>query len=342
MQFTLAEIAELVAGRLAGDGSRTVSGIAPLEEAGTDTLTFVTDAAYLNRFLQVEDACAILPMGLEAPGRDVIHHTNPRSAIALLLTKMYPEEVSEIGVHPTASVDPTAVLGEDVSIGAFAQIGPRVELGDFVVVRSNAVVRADCHLGAHTKIHEGVVLYPRVRMGRDCRIHSNSVIGADGFGYTEGGATHQKIPHVGGVVIGDRVEIGSNSCIDGGMLGPTCIGDDTKIDNLVQVGHNCRIGKRVLLCGQVGIAGSCDIGDDCVMAGQVGMKDHVTFGRRSMAGAAASVLGNFPEGSMVGGTPAHDFKAWRRESKALQSLPALLKEMRTLRKRVAELEAKQD
>lgn len=338
MELTLSEIAELVGGRLAGRGDRVVLRLASLEAAGPDDLTFVTDAAYLARFLERPGACAIVPTDLAAPGRDVVHHDNPRAAVARLLESLDKEPRPEAGVAPSALVDPSAEIGAGVSIGAFSTIGPRVVLGAGAVVRDRVTVRADCRVGERSELNSGVVLYPRVTLGADCRIHSNTVIGADGFGYTAGGASHMKIPHVGGVVIGDRVEVGANTCIDGGMLDPTRIGDDTKIDNLVQVGHNCRIGKRVLLCGQVGIAGSSEIGDDSVLAGQVGVSDHVTIGPGSMAGAASSVLGSIPARSVVGGTPAHDFKAWRRESKALKSLPELVKTVRELRRRIQELE----
>jgi UDP-3-O-[3-hydroxymyristoyl] glucosamine N-acyltransferase len=268
----------------------------------------------------------------------VVLHDHPRAAVAQLLESLHREAPTAPGVDPTAAVDPSAVLGRDVGVGPFAVIGPEVTLADDVVVRERVSIRAGCHVGARTELHPGVVLYPRVTLGVDCCIHANAVIGADGFGYTAGRASHLKIPHVGGVVIGDRVEVGASTCIDGGMLDPTRIGDDTKIDNLVQVGHNCRIGQRVLLCGQVGIAGSSEIGDDSVLAGQVGVSDHVTIGAGSMAGAASSVLGSLPARSVVGGTPAHDFKAWRRESKALKSLPELVKTVRELRRRIQELE----
>ncbi len=338
MALTLEDIAGLIGGRLAGDGARQIARVAPLDSAGADALTFVTEAKHLPKFLASEAGAAIVPEKIAVEGRDVIHHANPYSGLARLLEHLHPETPPDPGTSERAQVHPDTVIGDGVSVGAFSVIGPGVTLGDGVVVHANCVVLGDSVIGAGTVLYPRAVLYERVNIGASCKIHSGAVLGAPGFGYTREGEGHTYVPQIGGVEIGDHVDVGPNSCIDAGTLAPTRVKSHAKIDNLVQIGHNSVIGERVLLCGQVGMAGSTIIESDCVLAGQVGVGGHLTIGRGSMAGAQAAVLRSVPPGSMVGGVPAFDFKQWRKASRAFQDLPEMKKELRALRKRVAELE----
>jgi len=339
MTLTLEEIARITGGRLAGDGAREIDRVAPLESAGPDSITFVTETKQVPKFLASEAGAAIVPEKAVVEGRDVIHHENPYAGLARLLEHLHPEPPPEPGVSEFAQVHASATIGEGVSVGPYCMIGPGTTLEDGVVIHAHCVLLGGSTIGAGTVLYPRVVLYRRVRIGSSCKIHSGAVIGAPGFGYTREGEGHTFIPQVGGVELGDHVDVGPNSCIDAGTLAPTRIESHVKIDNLVQVGHNSVVGARVLLCGQVGMAGSTIIEPDCVLAGQVGVGGHLTLGRGTMAGAQAAVLQSTAPGSRVGGVPAFDFKQWRKAARAFQDLPEMKKELRALRKRLAELES---
>lgn len=340
MMLTLAEIAELVGGRLTGDPGRTVARVATLASAAADSITFVTKDSYLAAFLGSDAACAFLPEGLDAPGRNVIHHLNPYAAMAQLIGRMYPDEPPTPGVSPLAVVHPAAVLGDDVSVGPFAVVGAGAVIGDRTRIDSHCVVAAGTRLGPDCRLFPGVTIYPRVTAGAQLVVHSGAVIGSDGFGFTRADQGHMKIPQVGGVRIGDHVEIGANSAIDGGMLDPTVIGNHVKIDNLVQVGHNVRIGDRSILCGQVGIAGSAVLEEDVILTGQVGVTSQVRVGKGTIVASKSAVHRSVESGRRVAGIPAFDLAGFRRSSVAFERLPEMREELRSLRRRLAELEGR--
>jgi len=338
MGWTLAAIAELVGGRLAGRGDLVLEGAASPHCAGPRDLTFVMSAADLPKLKASAAGAGLVPEGVEVAERDVVHHRHPYVALATVLETMYPPDRAPPGVHPAAYVDDSAKLGEGVRVGPYAIVQRHAVLGDGVRVGAGAYIGRHVKVGAGTTIYPHAVLYERVSVGKNCILHSGAVVGADGFGFTRHEGRHKKIPQIGGVIVGDDVEIGANSCIDAGTMEPTRIGSGTKIDNLVQVGHNCVVGERVILCGGVCVAGSATIEDDVTLAGQAGVAGHVTIGRQTTVAAGGGVISDVEPKSVVAGFPQLPIDEWKKTQAALRRLPDLLHEVRELRRRVDELE----
>lgn len=342
MPISLAEIAELIGGRLAGDGDRVLHRVSSLEDAGPEDLGFVANANALTRLAASRAGAVIALEGLDVGDRDAVFHPEPRAATGNVVAALYPEPVPPPGVHDLAVVDPSARLGDGVSVAAFAVVEADAVLGEGVRIGAGAHVSRGVVIGDRTLVHPRAVLYARVTIGKDCIVHSGAVVGADGFGFSTKDGHHTKVPHVGGVVIGDDVEIGANSCIDSGTLSPTRIGDNTKVDDLVMVGHNNRIGRSVLLCGQVGLAGSNDIEDNVVLTGQTGVSGHLRVGKGAMAAAKSAIMRDVEAGEKVAGVPHMPLDLWRRVWKASQRLPEMRREMKALLRRVDELERLMD
>jgi UDP-3-O-[3-hydroxymyristoyl] glucosamine N-acyltransferase len=338
MSLRLAEVAEVVGGRLAGRADVVVHGVASPHAAGPRDLTFIMTPKDASKLAASAAAAAVVPEGVEAAGRDVVHHKHPYLALAKMLEKLYPPERVPPGVHPSAYVDDTAKLGEGVRVGPHAIVQSNAVLGDGVRVGAGAYIGRNVKVGAGTNIFPHAVLYERVVVGAGCIIHAGAVLGADGFGFTRHEGRHKKIPQVGGVVIGDDVEIGANTCIDSGTMEPTRIGSGTKIDNLVQIGHNCDVGERVLLCGCASTAGSVKIENDVTLAGQVGVSGHVTIGAGAVLTAQAGIISDVEPKAVVAGFPQMPMEEWRRASAAVRRLPDLLHEVRDLRRRIEQLE----
>jgi UDP-3-O-[3-hydroxymyristoyl] glucosamine N-acyltransferase len=239
---------------------------------------------------------------------------DPRLALARLSRRLDARPpVADRGVHPSALVDPTATLGARVAVGPMAVIGPRVRLGDDVVVGAGCVVAAGAAVGARTVLRERVVIGDGVRLGERCLVQAGAVLGSDGFGFALGPRGAERVHHLGGVTLGDDVEIGANACVDRGTLTDTVVGDRSKIDNLVQLAHNVRVGHDVLIAGQSGVAGSTTIGDGAVLGGAAGITDHVTVGAGARIGGGAVVTKDVPAGASWGGFPAQAVARWARE-----------------------------
>jgi UDP-3-O-[3-hydroxymyristoyl] glucosamine N-acyltransferase len=324
--WTLARLANEVGGRVVGDPDRKIRAIATLETAGPDDLGFLTSEKYAGR-ARKSAAGALLVV------------SNPSAALARLITLMHPAVVVQRpGVHETA------VLGRNCRVDATAHLGPYVVLGDAVTVGADAVVEAHsvigtgCRVGDRCRLHAHVVLYPGVELAEGVEIHSGAVLGADGFGYASAGEELHKIPQVGSVEIGADVEIGALSAVDRAVLGATRIGAGTKIDNLVQVGHNSQVGSSCILCGQAGLAGSAKLGDGVVLAGQAGVGEHAHLGDGSRVAGQSLVAASLAPGKDVAGSLAVDIADWRRQQAALRRLPALLRRVQTL-ERAADGEA---
>ncbi|MBA3853811.1 MAG: UDP-3-O-(3-hydroxymyristoyl)glucosamine N-acyltransferase [Gemmatimonas sp.] len=332
----LADLAAAVGGTVQGDGEVRVSGIAPLDRAGAGQLSFLAFPKYAPMLVDSRaEAVLVSPELKDSPGRcsNRVIVAKPHEAILALLPKLYRRPARPfVGVHPSAVVDPTAVVDADVCLEAFVVVGPGARIGRGAWIGAHSVIGDGVQLGSDVRIYPQVTLYPGARLGDRVAIHSGSRIGSDGFGYVFRDGAHQKLPHVGSCIIGNDVEIGANCAIDRGSIDDTVIGDGTKIDNLVHIAHNVRIGRLCLLTAQAGIAGSVRMGDGVVMAGQSGISGHVTIGDKVTLTARTAVISDIPSGEMWGGYPARPHRDQMRSYAALAKLPDWMKRVeRTLR-----------
>jgi UDP-3-O-[3-hydroxymyristoyl] glucosamine N-acyltransferase len=339
------QVAKLVGGRIEGDPSVQVRGIAPLSQARADDLGFLTTPRYLRDFDGTEAGALLVSQALAAavethPSRVVVE--DPRQAVLPLLAHFFPDAPPEPGIHPTAVLGKGVALGRELTIGPYAVIGDGTSLGDGVRLGAHSVVGENCVVGNQSVLHPHVVLYPNTVLGSRVVLHAGVRIGADGFGYVPAGGGIRKVPQVGACVIGDDVEVGANSCIDRGSIGRTEIGASTKIDNLVQVGHNVRVGRSVLMAAQAGIGGSIDIGDGAMIGGQAGLAGHLDIGPGAKLAAQAGVIGDVPAGRTVAGFPARENREFLRATANLYKLPDALKRVKDLEERLARLEESEE
>ena len=338
VSFTLGRLADALGASLQGDAGRVVSGVAPLEAAGPNDVSFLIDRKYLAQ-AQVSRAGALL-VGRDVAGLagSLLRVDRPQQALIVLLGLFHPEPIADPGVHPTACVAGDARVDRSASVGplavveAEAVIGPHTRVGALCFVGRRAV------LGEDVRLHPHVVVREDVRIGNRVIVHPGAVLGADGFGYAFDGAAHRKIPQVGGLRIEDDVEIGANTAIDRATLGETVVRRGTKIDNLVQIGHNCDVGEDVILVSQVGIAGSSRVGNRAMLAGQVGVADHVTIGAGAILTAKSGVPNDVPAGEIWSGIPSRPTSEQKRIWAGESQLPELIKRVRALEKRLRDLE----
>ena len=331
--LTAAVIADLTGGELLGDGRASVSSIAPLDRAAAGQLSFCATARYAP--LLADSAASVV---LVSP--DVKSHASraaarivvkkPQEALVALLPRLYKSDRRAPGVHPTAVIGRGARLGADAMVGPFVHIGDGAVVGDRVTLDAHCVVGAGARLGDDVHLYPSVTVYPGVRIGSRVLIHASATIGSDGFGYVSNKDGHAKIPHVGGCEIADDVEIGAGTTIDRGSVGDTVIGAGTKVDNLVHVAHNTRIGKLCLIAAQVGISGSAVIEDGVVIGGQAGFQGHHTIGAGARIGGQSGVFGDVPPGETWSGYPARPHRESLRAQAALFRLASLLKKLEAL------------
>jgi UDP-3-O-[3-hydroxymyristoyl] glucosamine N-acyltransferase len=335
---TLGDLARLVGGELHGDRDLPIRGVAGLGEARPGDLSFVTAARHVREAEASAASAFVVGPGLDLPGRATIRVAQPYVAVAALLRRFHPEAPPPPGVHPTAVVAAGARVAPSATLLPFAVVGAESVIEEGAVLHPHAVVGERCRVGERSVLHAHVVLRADVDVGREVVIHAGTVVGSDGFGYVFDGTQHVKIPQVGRVVIEDGVEIGANAAIDRAMLGATVIRQGSKIDNLVQIGHNAVVGSYAIIVAQAGISGSCRIGDGAVLGGQAGLVDHVAVGDRARVGAQAGVTRDVPADAAVLGSPALPAAEARRAIAAFGRVPALLRQVRALERRVAELE----
>ncbi len=330
MTWTLGELAERVGAEVVGDPASRIRGVRTLDAAGPGDLSFLTQSKYLEAARR--SAASALLVGHPIPdwqGAQLVV-ANPAAALATLLEWMYPEPAPPAGVHPTAVVAAGAAVDPTAAIGPYAVVGEGATVAAGAVLGAHVVIGAGCEVGAGAVLHPHVVLYRRTRVGAGSVVHAGSVLGADGFGYVSEGGGRRKIPQVGDVEIGTEVEIGALSAIDRALLGTTRVGDGTKIDNLVQVGHNVEIGRGAILCGQAGVAGSSRLGDGVVLAGQVGVAGHLTVGAGAQVASKSAVYAEVAAGATVAGIPAAPIAGWRRQQALLRRLTELWRRLRRL------------
>jgi UDP-3-O-[3-hydroxymyristoyl] glucosamine N-acyltransferase len=333
----LADIAEAIGGVLHGDPEVRVQAINALHAAGADEIGVVWDPDLVADIGSSGAACVVVSEPLnEARAHIVV--ADPRSALAGLVELLYPEERPPSGVAAGAIVAEDASIADSAHVGGGARIGARATLGEGVVIHDNASIGADVVVGPFSVVHPNATLYPGVHLGRRVVIHSSAVIGCEGFGYdrTEGG--HRKVPHVGTVLIEDDVEIGACVTVDRAVVGATVIRRGTKIDNLVQVAHNCDVGEHCVLVGQAGLAGSVQLGAWCQIGAQAGVSDHLTVGSGVRVAAKSGVAESLPSGDWLG-LPAMPAAHARRVLALMGRLPEIYSELRELRQRCRALEA---
>lgn len=339
MTYTAAQIAQQLNGAVIGDGTVPLTGFASADSAGPGDLTFAEKDTYFAA-ADASAASAILATGeFTSATKVVIRVPNARIAAARALPLFYPPEILTPGIHPDATVDPTAQIDATAHIGPGCVVAANVKIGARTALAGGNHVGHDCSLGDDTRLFPNVVLYPRTQVGHRVAIHAGTVIGSDGYGYVFDEGRHRKVLQVGHVIIGDDVEIGANTAIDRGALGPTVIGAGTKIDNLVHVAHNVVMGKHCLIMGQVGFAGSTKLGDYCVIASQSGIAGHLTLGPQATVGAKSGVMRDVGPKETVLGVPALPDKQTKRQWIAVQRLPEMMLQIRALEKQVAELKA---
>ena len=336
---TVAELAAHVRGRVRGDGSTLIKGVASVESAGGGEIAFVEDRKLFERARSSNASCLIVPEGAEVEAPCLIEVKKPKLAFALVAELLHPPRKRAGSRHATAVVDESASVDESVFVGARVEIAAGASVGAGTQILSGAFVGENVTVGRDCVIHPNVVLYDQVTLGDRVILHAGVVIGADGFGYVpdEQNVRH-KFPQIGTVVIEDDVEIGAATCIDRGALGETRIGSATKIDNLVQIAHNVRIGQRVVIAAQTGISGSTVIEDDAVIGGQVGMGDHARVESGAIIGSKAGVLpGKIVRAGVWWGIPVQPLDQYKRLNAHLNRLPQLREEVKELRRRLEEL-----
>ncbi len=332
MSVTLRQLAELVNGQLCGDGNLVLRAARTLHEAGPGDITFVENDKHAHHLAACRASAAVVPPHLPVVGLPVIRAADPLAAFIAILRHLRGDvEPAAHGIDPRAVVHPSAQVGPDASIFPLAVVGEGTVLGARCRIHSGVVVGRHCRLGDDVILYPGVVLYDSIVLGHRVIVHANAVLGADGFGYRFQGGRHVKVPQLGHVEIGDDVEVGACSAIDRGAFQATRVGEGTKIDNLVQIAHNCQVGRHNLIVSQVGIAGSSVTGDYVVAAGQVGITDHVRIGDRVMIGAKAGVTKDIAAGERVLGTPATPVREQKRMLMSLDKVPEMRRDLRRIK-----------
>ena len=335
---TVRDIAGIVEGEIEGPEDLQISGFGMLDEAKTGDLTFIGDVKHAKEWSSSIASAALVNRDLNLgdwsnPTKAVIRVQDADYAMIAILNEYVPDQHAHPpGIHPTAIVDPGATIGKNVYVGPYTVIDDGCIIGDESMIDSGVRLQHGVKIGRKCKIFSGVVIYHSCVLGDRVSLHAHVTIGADGFGYrpSPDGASLVKIPHIGNVVIEDDVEIGANSCIDRGKLGATSIGAGSKIDNLCQIGHNCRLGRCCILSGQVGVGGSTRIGDGAMIGGSAGIADHLVLGKGSKLAAGAGLMKDIPDGEIWGGIPAREARAAWREHLALRDLPNLARRVKQL------------
>jgi UDP-3-O-[3-hydroxymyristoyl] glucosamine N-acyltransferase len=331
------DIATLVGGTLVGSADPELSDVAPLDRARPEHLSFLADPKYLPYLEAAQAGAVLIAESLTMRGSTKLPRIvvkDVHRALALLLQRFHPEPPPQTGIHPTAILGPGVRLGEDVFIGAYAVLAAGAGVGAGSRVGAHCFVGESSQIGAQCVLHPHVTLYSGVRVGDRTILHSGVRLGTDGYGYTwvEGG--HRKVPQVGGCVIGADVEIGANTTVDRGSVGATEIGNGVKIDNLVHIGHNVRVGDHTLIVAQVGISGSSRIGSRVTLAGQVGVVGHVTIADNVTIGGKSVVWGNIDEPGVYSGNPARPHKEALRAQASAGRVPELIKRLRAVERAV--------
>jgi len=342
-EFKLSELAEKIGGTLEGKPDRVVRGLASIEAAGPDEVTFLSNVKYERHVAESRAAAVIVPRDYAGPGKSLIRCEDSYFAFRQAMVLMYGfREAPMQGVDERASIDPSADLGENVTVMPFAFVGPRAKVGDHTVIYPNVYIGADVRVGCDCEIMPSVTIYDGCVLGDRVRIHAGTSIGQDGFGYSTHEGRHHKIPEAGNVELGDDVEIGACCAIERATLGSTVIGAGTKFADLIGIGHGTKMGKHCLMVSQSGIAGSTTVGNYCVFAAQSGIVGHIKIGDGVQVGGQSGVTNDVPPGIQVLGSPAAPISETRRSVVSVAKLPEMRKTLRNLLKQVQKLQARID
>jgi UDP-3-O-[3-hydroxymyristoyl] glucosamine N-acyltransferase len=339
MELSLGTIQQRIGGEITGDPGAVITGVSGLGEAAVGDISFAAKAGYIDQVRASAAGAIVVGEDFpDLPGRNLLRIREPRIAFVRVMSLFYREQDHPAGVHPSAVVAAGAELGEGVSIGACAVIGEGARIGRGSVVSAGAHIGAGASIGEDCRIGPNAALMQGVRLGDRVRIHGCAVIGRDGFGYVWADGHHMRIPQMGTVEIEDDVEIGCNSCVDRATLAVTRVRRGTKIDNQVQIGHNCDIGEDVIITGQVGLSGNVRVGDRAMFAGQSGVVDHINIGEDARIGAASPVTRDVQAGETIWGFPSRPMAKVLREMASVARLPRLLGRFRDIASRLAGLE----
>jgi UDP-3-O-[3-hydroxymyristoyl] glucosamine N-acyltransferase len=331
------ELAKALGGKLQGDGDGELRGIAALAAAGPDDLAFADSAKGLELAAGSQAGCILVAEDSLVAGRTTIGVENPKLAFVRAASILCPQPKVKPAIHPTAVIAADANLGPDVAVGPYVVVESGAGVGEGTLLGAGVYLGGGVQVGSQCVLHPGVKVYAGARLGNRVILHSGVVIGSDGFGYVFAAGHYEKFPQRGQAVIEDDVEIGSNSTVDRGSLGVTVIGQGTKIDNLVQIAHNVRLGRHCVIAAQTGISGSCEIGDYVVMGGQVGLGDHVRVEDRAILGGGAGVLPGkiVRQGETVWGRPARRLAEFKKMYAELANLPALARKVKEISRHIS-------
>jgi len=345
MEFTAKQIAGLIGGRIEGNENATVNTFAKIEEGHEGAISFLSNPKYTHYLYETKSTIVLINNDVELEQQvstTLIRVSNAYEAVAKLLQIYESAKPKKSGIDSMAFVSHKATIGKDVYIGAFAYIGDGTVIGDGTQIYPHTVIGDNVQIGANCLFYPNVTIYQGCRLGNHVTIHSGSVIGADGFGFAPNAEGYDKIPQIGIVIIEDDVEIGANTCVDRSTMDATIIHKGVKLDNLIQVAHNCEVGENTVMSAQVGLAGSTKIGAWCMVGGQAGFSGHIKLADRTFIGAQAGVISNTKGGEQLIGTPAIDSKVFFKSMAVLKRLPDMYKELSQLKKELAELKSKQN
>ena len=331
----LGELASRLGAQLRGNPDVEVTGVKGIEEAGASEITFVANPKYAGLARKTKAAAILVEPEFPEIETPTLRLKNPYHAFSRALGIFYQPPAYPPGIHPTAVIDSTAEIGEGAHIGAYVVVGPEVRLGPGATLLPHVVLYPGVRAGSRLFAHAHAVVRENCELGDDVTLENGAIVGADGFGFSKDEQGRwMKIPQSGPVRLGDRVDIQANACVDRATVGATEIGDGSKIDNLVQIGHGSRVGKDTLICAQTGLAGSSVIGNNVILAGQTGIAGHCAVGDGVILTAQSAVSHDVPAGKMISGSPGFDNRLWLRAVAVFQRLPELLKRIDRLEKRL--------
>ncbi len=339
MKKTVQELAAFLGGMVIGNGDAVIEDVKGLAEAGRQDITFAVDP-YTEYLPQVHAGAVIVEKEVPAGDNTLVVVENPRLAFSQLLVLFHPRQSVASGIHPTAIIDDSAVIGKDTAVMAYAVIGKNVKIGDHCTIYPSVFIGDNVTIGSGTTIYPGAVIHENCVLGQRDVIRAHAVIGGEGFGFATENGKHTRIPQIGNVEIGDDVEIGACTCIDNATLGSTKVARGTKVDNLVHLGHNVEIGEDCFIIAQTGIAGSTKAGNHVIFAGQTGCTGHITIGDNAVFAGKTGITGNIKGGQVYAGFPARPHMEWSRTQVYLKHLPEMAKTIKALEKKIAELEKK--